>query len=437
MDPSKRPTAADLDPNSNPNPSEGASVASTPEDPMVNPDAKNDAPGASSVSGDAPLGPEAPAPGLSVPGTTVDPTAPTLPNMPASDMSPAAAPFAAVPVAAPAGARKKKLMILGLVVVVVVLALLGGAAVAYRAMLNKPDNILGTALSNTLNDPDLKTAQFSGAVDVTSDDQTITATYQGSAGANGTFDVNGKVDVLLANLTFDVRSTDGSTFYFKFGGLDGLAALLGADPNSIAAFYAPFIGTINDQWFEVNQSLIEQYAGKDVKAEKLSKADQEKLFAAYKNHRFIVVKQVLADEKLKDVDNYHYKLGVDKELLKAFMTEVKSSNVAALKLDQKQLDEFKKAVDDAKLDSYPIEIWIAKKTKLISQVTLGASADGDTMKARLTIDGFNKPLNVEKPADAKSLLEVLSDYYTQLLGGTDLNVDDLSLPSMSEGSRSL
>jgi hypothetical protein len=56
-------------------------------------------------------------------------------------------------------------------------------------------------------------------------------------------------------------------------------------------------------------------------------------------------------------------------------------------------------------------MWIAKDKKMIDQVKFTASNDEVSGTLRITMYDFNKPVAVQKPAGAKSVLELLSDLY--------------------------
>jgi hypothetical protein len=331
-------------------------------------------------------------------------------------------PTPAGPVALAPKPRKKGLII-GLIAAGVVVVLLGGAAAAYAYLLNKPENILKMALANTVDKEKSKTMHFSGAlaVEEQSSATTVEATYKG-AGSNesGAFDLNAKLDILLTNITFDARSTDGKTVYLRVGGLDGLAELLGASGTD-AAGAAPLIAQVNNQWFEVNESLIRQLGGNAIKETLLSDADIKKLKDAYQKHDFLVVKETLDSEEINGVKSHHYKVVVDEARLKQFGAAIKSANLDSIKLTSDQLKDFNRAIDDSDLAKYPFEIWISKKTKQITQVVFEAREDGNRVSFRFTVDGYNQPVKVEAPEDAKSILEVLGGFLNggeALLQGT-------------------
>jgi len=315
---------------------------------------------------------------------------------------------------------RKRLMMAGLIVAAVLVVLGGGASAAYYYMLNQPGNVLKQALANALDDKKSKTVQFSGALTVAQSagmSVPLTAAFTGKADSqSGAFSLDGSLDVAVAKITLGVRSADGKTMYLKVGGLDGLPELLAASGSSASA-YASLITALNGQWLELSQSLVSQYSHGATGAEKLSDADRQKLVDAYQKNDFIQITKTLPSESIGGTNSYHYQLGVDKAKLKSFAAALKSSNISGLSFTQAQLTEFNKSVDSAKMNDFPVEVWIGKSSKMFTQVMIKAADAGKPVTTmRLTVDSYNQPVTVEKPAGAKSIMDVLGAYLSQQAG---------------------
>ncbi|HEX7963811.1 MAG TPA: hypothetical protein VF466_04450, partial [Candidatus Saccharimonadales bacterium] len=357
-------------------------------------------------------GPDAPADATPAPSFTPSPSAtPPSPTAPSTPMTPAAAGLAGS--AVPEGMvskRSKKPLIMGVIIAVVVV-LLGGSAAAFYMIMNKPQNVLNMALLNTMSVDKVKSVNFDGSLDIKpKDGPNIGTTFTGSGNSDGAFSVSAKVDALVTTVNADVRSTDGKTFYLRVGGLDGLSSLLGTSASS----YGPIIASLNNQWIQINQSMIEQLTGSSTSLDtKLTAADRQKLEDAYKKNQFLVVSKALKDETIKDQKSHHYQITVDKDKFKAFLTAVKDANISSLKIDANSLKSATDSVNKIDFNKYPVDIWIAKGSKLIDQVSFSTTSSDTTATVRLTIDDVNKAVNVVAPSGAKSLLEILSN----LLGG--------------------
>jgi hypothetical protein len=334
-----------------------------------------------------------------------------------------------VPVMPPAPAQigvfapqkpKKKSWLKAVVIGAAGAVLLGGATVgAYFGYYvpNKPENILKKALVNTFS-PDLaKSVYMDGDFSFTDDseDMTISGTLDGKADDEGNVDVALTVDALVTTIKVDIRGVDGN-YYVKVSGLTGLPELLGVadDPNVQA--YASLIDGIDDQWIEINKSLIEQFSGVESGSE-LSEADIKKLTDIYRKHSFLKVKQTLPDEVIKGAESHHYQVVVDQAELQAAFQELKNANIKSLKVTQDEIDAFKDSLQDAGLDKHPFDIWINKETKVINQFGFKVKDGESSVNFRISFFDFNKPVTVEKPEDARSVLEVLGPLFGGLLPG--------------------
>ncbi|HSX17553.1 MAG TPA: hypothetical protein VLH86_05645 [Patescibacteria group bacterium] len=339
------------------------------------------------------------------------------PSMPATPMP------ASIVGGVPPKASKKK-MLIALVVGVGVLVLGGASAAAYFGYVvpNKPQNVLKTALVNSFSESKVKSAHFNGKVSVKdkASNQTIAATFTGGANTDGAMDLQASVDAIVTKVTLDVRSVDGSTYYLKVGGLEGLPELMSAYGGTDASAYASVISGLNQQWIEINQSVLSQL-GSSATTLKMSQADRDKLAAAYKDHQFLTVQQTLKDEKISGMNSHHYKIAVDKQQLKDFVKAVKDAKLDSVKMSQDELDSFNNSVKDVDFSKHPVDVWVTKDTKLVDQIAFSYEDNQGTLDVRYTVTDYNKPVNVTKPAGAKSLLEVMS----QLLmssGGNDTTI---------------
>lgn len=346
-------------------------------------------------------------------------TPPSTPNMPAS-ADPASAPSStSAPVTGMTPGSKKKAWIIGAIIAGVIL-LVGGVAAAYFGyyLPNKPENVMKSALANTFSNDKVQSVHFSGAFDVSGEasEQNLSFTYTGKSNNTGALELSGEMDAVLAKVTLDIRSLDGKTFYLKVGGLSGLSDLLALSGSSeLAPVYGPVLTAIDDQWIEVSESLIEQFAGTQP-FQTLSDEDLKKLAQAYDQYPFLIVKEELPDEQIKGVDSFHYQVVVDKTLLKGFLQTVKDANISSLPLDSEQLTYINEGIDGTDFSKYPFDLWIAKDTKLINQIVFKVSEEGATGEFRFTVDSYNTPVTVEKPEDAKPIMEIITELNSALTG---------------------
>lgn len=320
-----------------------------------------------------------------------------------------------LPVTAPKS--RKKGLIAGLIIAAVLLLLSVGAAASYYYIANKPENVLKQALANSMNMEKAKTSHFSGSVsgEQSGSGTPIETTFKGSAdNQTGAIEFSGKVDLLLTNATFDLRSEDSKSIFVRLGGLSGLSELL-ASSSEQAAAYAPFFNSLNDQWIEINESLIKQY-DKSFESGVLTEADAKKFTDAYLKYPFLVVDEVLEDQSIAGESCHHYRIKVDVVKLKGLLTALKDAKLDSYRLDQKALDQLNKAIDDSGLGNYGFEIWISKSGKMIKQLSTSFASGGMDWKVRYTVESYNQPVKVEKPEDAKSLMDIIGEFMISGLG---------------------
>jgi hypothetical protein len=376
----------------------------------------------SGPSAPSPAAPLAPSNFTPSPVATTSPTAPQSPgSIPALGTSSpaeiAAKSFA--PDATPTGMvtpkKSKKRMFITIIAVAVVCILLGASAAAYYVVMNKPQNVLNTALVNSFSSDKVSSVNFEGSLDIKpKDGNTVNTTFTGAGNNEGAFTMTAKVDAVVTTVKLDVKTVDGKSYYLRLGGLDGIDQLLGmAD----AASLGPTVASINNQWLEVTQGMLKQLTGTDTDvSSKLSDADRQKLADAYKQNQFLVVSKTLKDESIKGKDSHHYQVTVDKTQLKNFVAAAKAANISSLKLTADNIKDFNKSLEKVDFSKYPVDIWISKSDKLISQVAFQGTEAGSSYGLRLTITDYNKPVKVEVPENAKSLLEVISSILTSALG---------------------
>ena len=327
-----------------------------------------------------------------------------------------------------APSKGKKMLILAVAAVLFVLVVVGGVAAAFYQVMNRPQNVLNTALENAFSSTKVTSASFEGSVDVKpKDGTTLTTTFTGSADAKtGAMTLSAKLDAVVATVGLDLRTTDGTTLYLRVSGLDGLAALLSqgssSDSGSTIDAFAPLISTLNNQWVEINPSMIKQLTGTDTNLNaKLTDADRQKLADAYKSHQFLIVSKSFKDEAIKGKQSKHYQITIDKTQLKAFVTTVANDHIAGLKPTTDGINSFNKMVDKLDTAKYPVDVWISKSDKLIDQVSLTATSNGTTITLRSTMDDYNAPVHVTAPDGAKSILDILSGLLASPTASSDLN----------------
>lgn len=360
--------------------------------------------------------PQAPAAGTAIGGPAVTPATPEQPM--AASFSTTVPPQAPPQ---PSGKRKKLSLIAGIAGLVLLLG--GGGAAAYYGMVlpNQPQRIAQQAIANTIDQEKVQSGYFEGEVTFEGGDISKSVsgvTFKGASSKTGAMDLSLSVNSVLTKIGLDVKTEDSKTLYVKLSGLNGLDKLLAAyggdSAGSEVSAYASLIASVNDKWFTIDQSLLSQIGGEAATAvdSGLSSEDTKRVGEIYKSHQFLNIDKKLADEDIHGTASHHIQASINKDQMIAFLNEVKSANIKSLPIEQSMIDEVSK-VDFSK---YPFEMWVGKKDRFVTQLATTIEESGTKFKVRVALFDINKPVTVEKPADAKSLLELLSEV-SQLNGG--------------------
>lgn len=321
--------------------------------------------------------------------------------------------------AIPRGGGKKKFVMI-LAVALIIIALFGGSAAAYFGVIvpNKPQNVLKKALANSVGREQLKSGQFDGEITVTGEDvpkELKNITFSGGFSQEENIGLNLTVNYTGGQSGAEMRIFKDQDSYIKLTGLENLTTLLTAqavkeDNVSVKEFASTltFLKKFNNQWIVVPQEFTKNSGATSsaLSGGQLSDADAQKIAVAYKNHPFATITKNYPAEKVNDVNSYHYEVGVDKEQLKAFLTEVKNDNIKDLTITQADID----SVDKMDLSHTTIELWVAKSTKTVNKVKVVASdKDGkSTATVVVTLKQANKPYSVEKPTGAVPFEQILN-----------------------------
>ncbi len=386
--------------------------------------------------------PETPttAPVLDQPATVVPPSPapttfqPTSPEpAPAQPAAPVVGSIAPAAVSPPTSGKRKKLK-LAAIIAAAVLLLGGGSAAAYYTVIlpNQPERIAQQAITNTLDPAVAETAYFEGDVSFEGGEisQTISGiTFKGS-GSDTAMELTLDINTLLAKISLDVRSLDSKTLYLKLSGLNGADKLLAAyagqagSPEETAAI-AGLLASVNDKWFMLDQSLLGQIDGgaTSLADSNITTEDAKKIGEIYKKHQFLSIDKTLKPEDIHGVPSHHIQASINKAELTGLLNELKAANIQSLPVSQDTIDQISKL----DLSKYPLDVWIAKKAKLITQLATTIEDTGTKYKIRVALFDYNKEVKIEKPADARSILELLGEA-APLAGGL------LGAPSSSEAT---
>ncbi len=328
---------------------------------------------------------------------------------------------APVPSSAPVTTKKRKLklpVLLALIAGGVVL--LGGSASAYFGVIlpKKPDNIIKKGLVNTFGGA---TTEFEGQVNVTGPEVPKAfsgVSFSGESNESGAFSMTSSANFTVTKITLDLKSQDSKTIYARLGGVknaSNIAKGFGVDQSDpTLGFVLPILSALNDQWLllsQEDQNLLQQTAAKG-QSYQLNPAQRAQIGTIYKKHPFLKVQKRLVDETVRGDQSYHYSMKLDKAAAKAFLADLKNAGISGITITQNDLNKTNQQIDKFDASKNSVELWVSKAKIKLNQVAVSHTENGSTVKLRVSFESSTKTLNIEKPADAKPLGDVLGNLFS-------------------------
>lgn len=203
------------------------------------------------------------------------------------------------------------------------------------------------------------------------------------------------------------KSTGNTNLKIEYSGIQFLAdaeyVLLGKDIylklNKIPAipFLPVDLNVLKDKWIKIP---MENFEG----SEGLSEIIQD----LNSNGDAALIKEELPDDKIRNVETYHFVIGFDgnklADLIKRMLTAGGESELA-----QEQITQIVKNING--LDA---EFWVGKRDYLLYRIKMGAKAlrNGAEAVFDISVDlsDFNKPVSVSPPSDYTSVEDLIMQF---------------------------
>lgn len=288
-----------------------------------------------------------------------------------------------------------------IIIAAVALVFIGASAAAYLGyyLPNKPENIWSRALVNTGKGYDMVSSYIASRKNIKGTKLDGSFKLSGLMAADGTFsgtsdDKNGHFTGSLAasglKVNLDVRTiTENSNtpdIYFKVDGIQELGTLIGGEDSSTTQA----LNGLNGQWYFIDHTFFDQFAqgantnqqltSEDINSvlRAIGDASKKYVFTGDEKKRAIALNKVVGKEKQEGRNVYHYKVGINKQNLKAYLKELcnglKSSKLN--KFFDNSGEDFERAtgcINSARavdnIDSSRLaDAWVDLKTKLIYKV---------------------------------------------------------------------
>ncbi len=307
----------------------------------------------------------------------------------------------------------KKLFKTNLVAVVVAaIVLLGGSAAAYIGYVrpNQPENKLKRAAAKSLSD----NSQFkiNGLARVEN--------LKAQSGELKAFDLNfnlnwgdqGKTSLFFEGnvagikLPTEIRLVENNLF-IKIGDLSGVIAAAKLTSTQYVSLLEQINTSVANRWIEIDQNFLKQY-GADCYISFNTKENLDYIKESLRTSNFAEVKSAKT-EQLNGKETVKYTLAINEDKAKEFnnkLSGLPSQNQCSdSNKDNDYADkQIEKFLDKPNNEFY---VWIDKTQNTISQIQLISSDDRQKVSVTMGLEYGN--VQIEKPTDAKPLLEVLGN----------------------------
>ena len=177
---------------------------------------------------------------------------------------------------------------------------------------------------------------------------------------------------------------------------------------------------ISNQWIKIDQESLKKQFGEegfakqleDIQKQKdLSPQQIQKVQDSFINSNVIKITNKLKNEKVNDINTYHYNYIINQEGLKKFLME--TSDIIG---DPSLKDEaLYKDMDKTKITG---EIWVGTrdllpyKMKFHSEMEATKEKQEGQFTVTIEFKNYHKPVKVEAPTTFKTLEEVFSELFS-------------------------
>ncbi len=322
----------------------------------------------------------------------------------------------------PPGYIKKSKSHLGniLVIAFLLVLFLGGAgAYAYFYIFPSPERVIQEMFKQQ------KKADFFGYESQV--DFKISSGKEGAADQRFLVKINGKYDMRNEKNIKSLSVVDASFSGGFLGNLSiGLEVRTLGDVSYIRATNLPKLGfidlsSIQNKWIKINAKDAAKQLGMSGELEKREEEKNkiqdvllermDKITKLFKQSGIIQSIDKLPDAVINGHKTYHYKIVVNKDALRGFLSETLKIVYPERKISKEELVSFNSFFENLRIND--IELWIGKEDKLLYKVS--ANFDGRSSKnasnANLSLEikfkDYNKEVDIKAPTDAKSIQDIL------------------------------
>jgi hypothetical protein len=342
--------------------------------------------------------------------------------------------------------KSPKQLSVALAIIIGVL-IIGGAVFGYFNYYKSPGNIIAKVMDASKN---VKSLAYSGQVDLTLEfpDELMgapTFPFVGNlqpdiASFDGTVDISINLDGTM-DLNDPEESKEALKISLGSNMAEGKSVLEIISIGSIGYFKLDEgfdlgfidISSVENQWFKVDPAEIKEQLGglfgdqvsildqvEEITGDQGISEEQKSLLEDIisKLPGILKLGEKLANEKMDDVDTYHYKFSLDKDGVMELLMSIDTA-FPSEELSQEQLDEISTNLDD--LDYLEGEVWIGEEDYLIRKISVVFTPEPSEEKTiiesvnfSIELSNYNELVQIDAPESSKSLQEFIEGLFSGL-----------------------
>ncbi len=298
-----------------------------------------------------------------------------------------------------------------LIVIALIVIIGGGGAIAYVSAIlpNEPQNVLKTALFNSLEQTQISSK---GDIQVSAHSIDGKLVFNNQANiANKSADLNLNLTISGINLPVEIRFLNDSA-YFKIGNIANIANLLGSVNPQMTKTINALSSKISNQWFYVDSTIINEIPqAKCILNSNLRLTPQnlQPLQNIYSQNKFVKIVST-SNTQLNGVSVQKMNLLINDSKITSFLSGLEQLSIFKTikgcsngSLNQSSVNSVSSKISG----TTELSVWINTASKQIDQIS-GSSSPSSSNSYSYLIDFSYQPVNIVAPSSSEPITNLMS-----------------------------